>query len=91
MPAAFAAFVVADDAGRFRQILVQEFGERALAYEADAGAVLFFRHGQASAACEVAHFALQQIAEREQNVDEVFRRHAVKEVALILAGVACLA
>ncbi len=79
VPAAFAAFVVADHAGRLRQILVQEVGERPLADEADAGAVLFRGYGQAGAARELADLAFQQIAEREQNVGQVRRRHGSAE------------
>ena len=87
MPAALDALVVANDARIVRQVLTQEFGERPLADEADAGAVLLLGDGEAGSARELAHLALRELAERHQHVDEILGGDGVQEVALILAGV----
>jgi hypothetical protein len=76
-----------DVARRCRNVAREEFAERAFADETDAGAVGLVEHRQAGFACQRAHFALLEIAERKEHLREMFARDGVQEVGLILVGV----
>src|SRR5882757_9713394 len=80
-----------DGAGRLLQKLTEELPEGPFANEADAGAVRLVEHWQARAACLLAHSAFLELSERHQRLGEVFERHRVQEVALVLGGVSRLA
>src|SRR3989338_1069631 len=73
-----------------RQIAVEEFAERALADETDAGAVFLGEVGQAMLLGDRAHFGLQQFAERKHRMAQLRLVQAMQEVALILAVVSGL-
>src|ERR1044071_2990840 len=59
-----------DAAGLRRQILFEELLERALADEADAGAVLLVEHGQGLLLGNAAHLILVQIADGKERAGE---------------------
>src|SRR5690606_11220405 len=88
--AELAAVGVADRAWVRRQVAAEKLGERPLADEADAGAVLLLGHGQARGAGALADLGLGQVAEREQHVRELLGRDRVQKIGLVLAGVAGL-
>src|SRR6185436_11881846 len=91
MPAALHPQVVANDAGVVWQVLAQEFRERPFADEADTRAVLLLGDREAGLARDLAHLALEEVAERHQDVHEVFGRDCVQEVALVLGRIDALA
>jgi hypothetical protein len=64
---------------------------QAFSDEADAGAVFLFGDREAGVARELAYLALQELAQRHQHVDEIFGRHGVQEIALVLAWIDALA
>src|SRR5688500_9289826 len=69
------------------QKLREEFRERSLADEADAGAVLLVEHRKRELARHATHIGLLQRADRKQRARQRLGRHCVQEVALILASV----
>src|ERR1700720_3802852 len=80
-------------AGRFdgpggpRDKARQKLAERALANEADAGAVGLVEYRQPGTARALAHRAFLQLAERHQRSRQLCARHGVQEIALILGTV----
>ena len=74
--------------GGLREIAAQELLERALADEADAGAVRLVEHRQARPHARAAHLGLAQLADAETGCSRsAGRRDAVQEIALILGRV----
>src|SRR4051812_33575097 len=61
-----AAALVDDRTRRLRQVAVEEFAERPLADEADAGRILLGMVRQPGLRGDAPHFGLFQLAEREQ-------------------------
>ncbi len=77
----------ADLAGVRRQVAHQEFLERPLADEADAGRVFLHRNVQAGGGGDFAHLALVDAGQRKEGFRQLRLIQTVQEVALILAGV----
>jgi hypothetical protein len=73
-----------------RQVTRQEFAERPLADEADAGGVALGVVRQARFAREPAHIGLEQVAQGKHRARELRLREPVEEIALVLAGVEAL-
>src|SRR5207249_4564905 len=73
-----------------RQITVQEFAERPLADEADAGGILLVVVRQSGFARDFSHFALVEIAKREHRSRKLRLIQAVQEITLVLSSVLCL-
>ena len=69
------------------QVVREEFGERTLADEADAGAVALVVHGQRLFVREPADLVFRQFADRKQRAREHGARHGVQEIRLVLAGI----
>src|SRR5437763_13067841 len=65
----------------------QKLAKRALADEADAGAVGLVEHRQPGTARALAHGAFLQLAQRHQRARQLLARHGVQEIALILGGI----
>ena len=82
-----AATFIDDRSRRLRQIAVEEFAERPLADEADAGRVLLGVVRQPRLECDAAHLAFLQLAHREQHAGELLLPQAMQEVTLVLAGI----
>jgi hypothetical protein len=76
-----------DRAGPAGQPAPDEFAERPLADEADAGRVRLARDRQPAVAGDCAHLGLGETADREHAGLELCRIELVQEVALVLAGV----
>ncbi len=72
------------------QIAAQKILERALADEADPGAVRLVEHPKSRRVGAVPHLVLAELADRKQGVRECLGRDAVQEIALILGRVASL-
>src|SRR5690606_25177379 len=85
-PTVLGAYV----AGGGRQVTSQECCERALADEANPGAVLFLGHRQALFPCDRTHLPFRQIAEGKDDVLEIGAPDGVEKIALVLLGVASL-
>src|SRR5438309_1731856 len=68
----------------------QKLAKRALADEADAGAVGLVEHRQPGSARALAHRALVQLTERHQRARQLLARHGVQEIALVVGAVARL-
>jgi hypothetical protein len=79
------AFVVDHAPRRLRQIAVEEFPERPLADEADAGRILLGVVRQPGLEREAAHLGLLELAHREHRARQLFLRQAVQEVTLVFA------
>src|SRR6185369_5579873 len=77
-------------AGVGRQVTVQEFAERSLTDEADAGGILLVVVGQTGFARDLAHLALVKIAKRKHRSRDLGLIQAVQEIALVLGAVLCL-
>src|SRR5260221_14301007 len=76
-----------DGPGGPRQKARQKRAKRALANEADAGAVGLVEYRQPATARALAHRAFLQLAERHQRSRQLLARHAGGEIALILGAV----
>jgi hypothetical protein len=81
---------IADVARRDRQIALQEFAERPLADEADAGRILLRGVRQAGIDRYAAHLALGQMTNRKQRARQLRLVQPVEEVALVLGAVLSL-
>src|SRR6185369_6526407 len=68
VPGDHTAALVLDRPRFLRDIAVEEFTERPLADEADAGGVLLFRVGQSDLLGDAPHLGLAQLAHREQGL-----------------------
>src|SRR2546423_3257278 len=79
-----------DGPGGAREEARQKLAERALADEADTGAVGLVEYRQPGAARALAHRAFVQLAERHQRARQRLARDGVQEIALILGGIARL-
>ena len=81
------AVVQLDRARLVRQVAAEEFAERALADEADAGRILLGRIRQVQFFRDLAHFRLGDLAQREQRLRQLRLVQAVQEVALVLGRI----
>jgi len=90
VPAHDHAVLVDDVTRRGGNVTREEFPERSLADEADAGAIRLVEHRQSRFARQRAHLRLGQFAERKHHLFEVPAVDAVQEIGLILVGVARL-
>src|SRR5688572_9203295 len=77
------AFLVDDLPWNLREVSVQEFAERALADEADAGRVLLGMVRQSGLERDAPHFGFLQLAHRKHHARELLLRETVEEVALV--------
>src|ERR1039457_2786636 len=77
----------ADRPGCARQIAVEEFAERALADETDAGRILLGVHRQACLLRDPAHLGLMQLRQRKNRARELRLAEPVQKIALVLAPV----
>src|SRR5487761_2237572 len=81
------AFGRAYRAGGARQIAVEEFAERSLADETDAGRVLLRVHRQSRFPGDPAHLGFLQLRQRENRTGELRLTQTVQEIALVLVPV----
>src|SRR5487761_2452975 len=81
------AFGRAYRAGGARQIAVEEFAERSLADETDAGRVLLRVHRQSRFPGDPAHLGFLQLRQRENRTGELRLAQTVQEIALVLVPV----
>jgi len=70
-----------------RQVALQELGERALADEADAGAVALVVHRQRALVRDATHRGFGQVPDGKHRPGQQVTGHAVQEVGLVLGGV----
>src|SRR3569832_125843 len=84
------ALLVLDRAGLLADVAIEEFAERPLSDEADAGRILLLRVGQADLARDAAHFRLAQFADGEQRLRHLRLVQSMQEVALVLRFVEAL-
>src|SRR5450830_78776 len=80
-----AALGCADRTGHARQITVEEFAERTLADETDAGRVFLGVHRQACLFGDPAHLGFLQLRQRKNRTGELRLAEPVQEIALVLA------
>src|SRR5690242_542489 len=79
-----------DRAWRLVEKLAEELPERALADEADSGAIRLVEDGESGAASTLADFALLEVSEWHEGGGEVFGGYRMQEVALVFRAVAGL-
>src|SRR6187431_2291838 len=75
--------LVLDGAGLVAQVAVEEFAERPLADEADAGRILLRSNRQADLGSDAPHLGLLQFTDREQALAQLGLVQAVQEIALV--------
>src|SRR5476649_2054639 len=80
-----AALGCTDRARRMGQIAVEEFAERTLADETDAGRVALGVHRQACLFGDPAHLGFLQLRQRKNRARELRLTQSVQEIALVLA------